>query len=417
LEPKALEALRARIDKAAEAVQPKVVAWRRDFHQNPELGNREFRTAEIVAGHLKALGLEVRTKIAHTGVIGVLKGGRPGPVVALRADMDALPVTEETGLPYQSTIKAVFNGRETGVMHACGHDMHTAMLMGAAESLAAVRENLTGTVVFIFQPAEEGSQTGEEGGASAMIREGALDHPPVEAIFGLHVFPFEVGGIGVRAGGLMAAGDTFRITVRGRQTHAAVPWSGVDPIVVAAQIVLGLQTIVSRQVNLTSAPAVISIGQIEGGNRSNIIPDLVRLVGTIRTFDPAMRLSIHERVRRTAEGIAAATGAQAEIAISDGNPITFNDRDLTARMAGTLRRIAAGPFTADTDPQTTSEDFAYFQQKIPGVYFFLGVAPKGADPAKVEPNHSPRFNPDEGTLLTGVRALAHLAADFLAGIK
>jgi amidohydrolase len=331
--------------------------------------------------------------------------------------MDALPVTEETGLSYQSTVKAVFNGRDTGVMHACGHDMHTAMLMGAAEALAAVRENLPGTVVFIFQPAEEGSQTGEEGGASAIIREGALDQPQVEAIFGLHVFPFEVGGLGVLAGGIMAAGDSLRITVRGRQTHAAVPWAGVDPIVVASQIVLGLQTIISRQVNLTSAPAVISIGQIEGGNRSNIIPDLVQLVGTIRTFDPAMRLSIHERVRRTAESIAAASGATAEVKISDGNPITFNDRDLTARMTGTLRRVAAGPFEADTPAQTTSEDFAYYQQKIPGVYFLLGVAPKGADPATIEPNHSPRFNPDEGALATGVRALSQLAADFLAGVR
>jgi amidohydrolase len=417
LESKAIETLRTRIDQAAEAVQSKVVAWRRDFHQNPELGNREFRTAEIVAGHLKALGLEVKTKIAHTGVIGVLKGGRPGPVVALRADMDALPVTEETGLPYQSTIKAVFNGRETGVMHACGHDMHTAMLMGAAEALAAVRENLTGTVVFIFQPAEEGAPAGEEGGAEVMIREGALDTPRVEAIFGLHVFPFEVGAISVRPGGILAAADTLRITIRGRQTHAAVPWGGVDPIVVASQIVLGLQTIISRQVNLTAAPAVISIGQIEGGNRSNIIPDLVRLVGTIRTFDPAMRRSIHERIRRTAESIAAAAGAEAEVAISEGNPITFNDRDLTARMSGTLRRAAAGSFVSDAPPQTASEDFSCFQQKIPGVYFFLGAAPQGADPAKVEPNHSPRFNPDEGALLTGVRALAHLAADFLAGIK
>ena len=269
--------LHDRIDTAAEAVQPKVVAWRRDFHQNPELSNREVRTSTIVADHLRALGLEVRTGVAKTGVVGVLKGAKPGPVVALRADMDALPVVEETGLPFASTVKTEYNGQQVGVMHACGHDMHTAMLMGAAEVLAAMRGDLPGTVVFLFQPAEEGAPRGEEGGAEVMIREGALDSPKVEAVFGLHVFPFETGGIVFRPEGIMAAGDTVRIRVRGRQTHGALPWAGTDPITVAAQVVLGLQTIVSRQIDLTKAPAVITIGMIRGGHRSNIIPDEVTL--------------------------------------------------------------------------------------------------------------------------------------------
>jgi len=417
LPAKTVEALRLRLDRAAEAVVPKVVAWRRDFHQNPELGNREVRTAGIVARHLTSLGLEVRTNVARTGVIGVLRGGRPGPVVALRADMDALPVTEETDLPFRSTIKAVFNGKETGVMHACGHDMHTAVLMGAAEALASLRNNLPGTVVFIFQPAEEGAPGGEEGGAFLMIREGALDNPKVEAIFGLHQSLTEVGSLGFRAGGAMASSDAFSILVRGRQTHGAMPWAGVDSIVVAAQIVLALQTIVSRQMDLTTAPAVISIGQIEGGNRGNIIPESTRLSGTIRTLDPKMRLDIRTRIRRTAESIAASAGATAEVAIFPGAPVTYNDQALAARMTGTFRRLAGPAFKTDPPPLTASEDFAFYQEKVPGLYFFVGAAPKGSDPAKVEPSHSPRFNPDEGMLPVGVRAMAGAALDYLAGVR
>jgi len=405
--------LHERLDRAATQVMPNVIAWRRDFHQNPELGNREVRTSRIVAEHLRGLGLEVRTGIARTGVVGVLRGGKPGPVVALRADMDALPVTEELDLPFKSTVRTEYNGRQVGVMHACGHDAHMAMLMGAAEVLAGMKVDLAGSVVFLFQPAEEGAPSGEEGGAEEMIKEGALDNPKVDAVFGLHVFPFEAGSIFVRPAGIMAAGDTIRITVRGRQTHGALPWEGVDPIVVASQIVLGLQTIVSRQANLTTAPVVVTLGVIQGGSRSNIIPDEVKMEGTMRTFDQAMRQAIQERVRRTVMGIAQSAGATAEVSIVPGNPITYNDPALTARMLPTLKRVAAGRFDPNAPVSTTSEDFSQYQRKVPGVFFHLGVAPKGADPTKVEPNHSPRFFVDESALVTGVRALASLAVDYL----
>ena len=405
--------LHERIDRAARQVMEKVIAWRRDFHRHPELGNRETRTSGIVAEHLRRLGLEVRTGVARTGVVGVLRGGKPGPVVALRADMDALPVTEATGLPFASTERAEYNGREVGVMHACGHDAHTSMLMGAAEVLAQVKADLPGSVVFIFQPSEEGAPSGEEGGAAVMIAEGALEHPRVDAIFGLHVFPFEAGAIHLRPRGLMAAGDTLAIRVRGRQTHGALPWQGVDPIVVASQIVLGLQTIVSRQSNLTTAPAVITVGVFQAGNRSNIIPDEARLEGTIRTFDEPMRREIHERVTRTAAGIAEAAGASADVTITPGNPVTFNDPALTAKMSPALKRVAAAGFEADAPVTTTSEDFSEYQRRVPGVFFFLGTAPKGVDPSKAEPNHSPRFMVEEDALVTGVRALASVAADYL----
>ena len=408
-----VDPLHERIDRAAGQVMSKVVEWRRDFHQHPELGNREVRTAGVIADHLRRLGLEVRTGVAKTGVVGVLRGAKPGPVVALRADMDALPVTEETDLPFKSTVRAEYNGREVGVMHACGHDGPMSMLMGAAEVLAGMRADLPGAVVFIFQPAEEGAPAGEDGGAPLMIAEGALDNPKVEAIFGLHVFPFEAGGIAVRPGGFMAASDTLAITVRGRQTHGALPWQGVDPIVVASQIVLALQPIISRQADLTTAPAVITLGVFQAGNRSNIIPDEARLEGTIRTFDAAMQRQIHERVRRTATLVAEAAGAAAEVAITTGNPVTFNDPALTQQMLPTLARVAAGPFEPNARVTTTAEDFSAYQQKVPGVFFFLGVAPKGVDPASAEPNHSPRFLLDEEALVTGVRALASLAVDYL----
>ena len=405
--------LHERIDRAARQVMEKVIAWRRDFHRHPELGNRETRTSGIVAEHLRRLGLDVRTGVARTGVVGVLRGGKPGPVVALRADMDALPVTEATGLLFASTERAEYNGREVGVMHACGHDAHTSMLMGAAEVLAQVKADLPGSVVFIFQPSEEGAPSGEEGGAAVMIAEGVLEHPRVDAIFGLHVFPFEAGAIHLRPRGFMAAGDTLAIRVRGRQTHGALPWQGVDPIVVASQIVLGLQTIVSRQSNLTTAPAVVTVGIFQAGNRSNIIPDEARLEGTIRTFDEPMRREIHERVTRTAAGIAEAAGASADVTITPGNPVTFNDPALTAKMSPALKRVAAAGFEADAPVTTTSEDFSEYQRRVPGVFFFLGTAPKGVDPSKAEPNHSPRFMVEEDALVTGVRALASVAADYL----
>ena len=413
-QPPSPDPLHARLDRAAAQAVPDVIEWRRDFHAHPELGNRETRTAGVVADHLRRLGLEVRTGVGRTGVVGVLRGGKPGKVVALRADMDALPVTEETGLPFASTVRTEYNGREVGVMHACGHDAHTAMLMGAATVLASLEDDLPGTVVFIFQPAEEGAPAGEDGGAEVMIAEGALDNPKVEAVFGLHVgiLPHEAGAIAVRPGGFMAAGDTVAIRVRGRQTHGALPWQGIDPIVVASQIVLGLQTIVSRQSDLTTAPAIITLGIFQAGNRSNIIPDEARLVGTIRTFDQAMRTQIHERVQRTARSIAEAAGTTAEVTITPGNPVTHNDPALTERMAPSLARVATR-FVPNAPVTTTSEDFSEYQRRVPGVFFFLGVAPKGADPSKVEPNHSPRFAIDEDALVTGVRALASLAVDYL----
>ena len=410
-------ALAAEAARRAAAVMPKVVAWRRDLHAHPELGNSEVRTAKLVADHLRSLGLDVRTGVAKTGVVAVLRGGRPGPVVALRADMDALPVTEQVDLPFKSTVRTTFNGQDVGVMHACGHDMHTAMLLGAAEVLAGLKAQLPGTVKFIFQPAEEGPPMGETGGAKLMIAEGALASPAPAAIFGLHVgvTPRPAGHLSYRPMGAMAGADVMRMVVRGRQTHGALPWGGVDPVVVAAQVVLGLQTVVSRQVDLTASPAVVTVGSIQGGVRNNIIPDSVVMLGTIRTFDLKMRDTIHARVRRTAEHIAQASGATAEVSFTANAPVTFNDPALTARMLPTLKRVA-GEQNVSLSPQTTgAEDFGYFEQKIPGLFVFLGVMPKGADPATVAPNHSPKFFADESAMPTGVRALAGLALDFLAG--
>jgi amidohydrolase len=405
--------LRADVDRLTAVVQPKVVTWRRDFHQHPELGNRETRTAGIVAAHLKALGLDVRTNVAHTGVIGVLRGGRAGRAVALRADMDALPVTEQTDLPFASKTRTTWNGQEVGVMHACGHDNHVAILMGVAEVLAGMRAQVPGTVTFIFQPAEEGAPRGEDGGAGMMIEQGALLNPRPEAIFGLHVFTGPLGSIGYRAGGFMASGDTFRITVRGRQSHGAQPWRGIDPIVVGAQIVLGLQTIVSRQTDITTTPAVISAGIFRSGVRSNIIPDEAYLEGTIRTFDEAIRLDIHRRVKQTAESIAAASGATALVEIEPGNPVTYNDPELTRRMLPTLERVAPG-LVMERPPQTVAEDFSLFQKEIPGLFVFLGVTPPDQDWKTAAGNHSPLFVADERALPVGVRLLANLALDFLA---
>jgi amidohydrolase len=411
-----LDALHARLDKAADAVMPTVVRWRRDLHAHPELGNQEARTSAFLAEQLRRMGYEVRTGVAKTGVVALLNGGKPGPVVALRADMDALPVTEETGLSFASTARGQYNGREVGVMHACGHDFHMSILLGAAEVLAGMKADLPGTVKIVFQPAEEGVP-GEPGGAEVMVKEGVLENPKVNAMFGLHVgiTPLEAGSITFRPKGLMAAGDTYRIVVKGRQTHGAMPWAGVDPIVVASQIVLGLQTVVSRQIDLTTAPAVVTVGTIEGGSRHNIVPDQVRMSGTIRTFDPDMRKDILARVKRTAESIASSAGATAELILDEGYPVTWNDPALTERMAPSLKRVAAGTFNPNAQPTTTSEDFSYYGQKVPALYFFLGVAPKGADPTTWAANHSPRFNPDEAALITGVRALASLAVDFLAG--
>jgi amidohydrolase len=404
----------AQVDQLAGEVEHKVIAWRRDIHANPELGNREFRTAKLVADHLRSLGIEVKTGVAHTGVIGLLRGGRPGPVVALRADMDALPVTEQTGLPFASKVKAMWAGQETGVMHACGHDAHVAILMGVAEVLSKMRAELPGSVKFIFQPAEEGAPQGEEGGARLMVKQGVLDNPVPEAIFGLHVSsPLPAGRVGYRAGPLMASSDGFRIVVKGKQTHGARPWGGVDPIVVAAQIVLGLQTIASRQVDVTLEPSIVTVGMIRGGNRSNIIPDEVEMVGTVRAFNEEMRRDIHRRIKQTAESIAQSAGATATASIAYGYDVTTNNEALTERSVATLRRVA-GPTNVFLNPKITgSEDFSAYQKVIPGFFFFLGVKPADLPPEKTGSNHSPLFVVDEGQLKTGVRLLASLALDYL----
>jgi len=396
------------------ALEPRVIEWRRDIHANPELGNREFRTSALVADHLRSLGMEVRTGIAHTGVAALLKGGRPGPMVALRADMDALPVTEQTGLPFASEVRVEYAGQQTGVMHACGHDAHVAILMGVAELLASMRDELSGSVLFIFQPAEEGPPEGEEGGAELMLKEGLFDWQRPDAVFGLHVLSnLTAGHIGYRPGPAMAAADRFEIIVKGAQTHGSMPWLGVDPIVPAAQIVLGLQTIASRQVNISDVPVVISVGQIKGGIRNNIIPGDVYLQGTIRTFDEGIREDIHARVHQTASGLAAASGAAAEVHVHRGYPVTVNDPGLVAASLPSLHRAAGKNRVFEVPRLMPAEDFSYFANEVPGFYFYLGATPAGVNPATAPTNHSPIFDIDESTLRVGVEALATVALDYM----
>lgn len=394
------------VDELAAAINDQVVEWRRDIHANPELGMQEFRTAGLVAEHLESLGIEVETGVGGTGVVGVLRGGRPGPVVALRADMDGLPVTELADVPFASKVTTTWQGREVGVMHACGHDNHVAILMGVASVLAEMQDELPGTVKFIFQPAEEGP-----GGAAPMLADGAFENPRPDAVFGLHVFPSPVGTISYRTGGMLASSDGLRIVVRGVQTHGAMPWAGVDPIATASQIVVGLQTIVSRQVDLTDSPAIVTIGQIEGGNRGNIIPDTVLMIGTIRTLNPDTREMVHERVRRMAENVAEANGAEADVTINLGYPVTVNDPALTRRMVPSIERVV-GSGVVVMPPATGAEDFSYFAEEVPGMFIGLGVG--ADDPALVHPNHSPYFYADERALPIGVRAMASLAVDFLS---
>ncbi|HKY90208.1 MAG TPA: amidohydrolase [Nevskiaceae bacterium] len=414
----AQSALQARVDALIPTVEAGVIADRRHFHQHPELGNREFKTSAFIAKRLKSLGYEVRTGVAKTGVVGTLRGGKPGPVVALRADMDALPVVEEVDLPFASKVRTTFDGKDVGVMHACGHDAHMAILLGVAKVLADVREDLPGTVKLIFQPAEEGAPEGEEGGAKLMVQEGVLrDEPKPSAIFGLHVFSFyDAGTLAWRAGGLLASSDTMLVTVKGRQTHGAMPWQGVDPITVAAQIVLALQTIPSRQMDITKAPTLISIGKIEGGVRNNIIPDEVVMKGTIRALDPAMRTALMERITRTATEIAASAGATATVEFGKevAYPVTFNDPALTERMQPTLARATKGAKLVQADPIMGAEDFSFFAQEIPGLYLALGSRKPGTPAAEAPANHSPKFHLDESGMLLGVRALADLAVDYLA---
>jgi len=407
------------LEQAARSVDEQVVAWRRDFHQHPELSNREFRTSQKVAEHLTTLGLEVKTGIARTGVVAILRGGRPGPTIALRADMDALPVTEQVDVPFKSQATAEYRGEKVGVMHACGHDAHTAILMGAAQALAAMRKDLPGTVLFVFQPAEEGAPDGETGGASVMLDEGIFELAKPEAVFGLHVWSaLPAGTIGYRTGPFMAASDRYRILVKGRQTHGSRPWGGVDPIVAASQIVMGLQTVVSRQLDITSYPAVLSVGAIKGGIRNNIIPDEVEMIGTFRTFDPAVRQQLIERMTRTAEDIAHASGATATVEVAtDNNPVVVNDAALTSRMLPSLARVAADGKAHEIPYVTGAEDFAFYAERVPGLFFFVGTTPPGTDAATAPSNHSPLFYIDESSLPVGLRAMLGVAVDYLQGTR
>jgi amidohydrolase len=394
-------------------LEQKVIEWRRDLHQHPELSNREFRTAKVIAKHLKDLGLEVQTGIAHTGVVGVLVGGKPGPTIAMRADMDALPVIEQTDLPFKSTAKSEYRGKEVGVMHACGHDLHMAMLMGAAEKLTSMKDEVAGTIVFIFQPAEEGAPNDEEGGAELMLKEGLFTKHKPEVVFGIHVWSAgNTGHIGYREGPLMASSDRFEITVKGRQTHGSRPWGGVDPIVAAGQIIGSTQTIVSRQVNITKAPAVISFGIIEGGVRNNIIPDEVYLEGTIRNFDMDNRAQIFKNLKTTAEMTAKATGAEAHVHIDEGYPVTINDIDLTRNMLPTIERVAGKDKVHVNDLVTGAEDFSFFALEVPGLFVFLGVTPEGENAVSAPSNHSPFFYADEKSLKTGTELYVNWVLDY-----
>jgi amidohydrolase len=419
--PDAAIAQASPLDAATEAriaaIEPKVIAWRRDIHQHPELGNREFRTAGLVADHLRALGLEVQTGVAHTGVVALLRGGRPGPVVLLRADMDALPVTERVDLPFASKARATYNGEEVGVMHACGHDTHVAILMGVAEVMAAMRAEIPGTVKFVFQPAEEGPPAGEEGGAELMVREGVLRNPAVDAAFALHISSATaVNTITYNPRGTYASADDFRILVKGRQTHGGYPWNGVDPIVTSAQIINALQTVVSRQVNLTENAAVVTIGRIQGGVRSNIIPEQVEMVGTLRALSPEDRVLLHDRVRRIATSVGESMGATVEVQIpvTTAYPVTYNDPELTARMVPVLEAVAGPGRVQLRRPVTGAEDFAFFAEKVPGFYITLGGRPAHVAEADAPAHHTPEFHVDDSGLGLGVRAMTAMALHYLA---
>lgn len=411
--------LLAKADNLADKVEPQVVEWRRHFHEHPELSNRETETAARIAAELKKMGIEVETGVAKTGVVGILKGGKPGPVVALRADIDGLPVTERADIPFASKAKGVYNGNEVGVMHACGHDTHIAMLLGAAEVLSSMKKELPGTVKFIFQPAEEGAPAGEEGGASLMVKEGVLTKgPKPEVIFGLHInSQTEVGTVKYRPNGIMAGSDVFRIKVKGKQVHGASPWAGVDPIVVSSQIIYGLQTIISRQTELTEDAAVVTVGMIHGGVRNNIIPEEVEMEGTIRTLNTEMQQKIHEKIRRTATSIAESAGATAEVSIRQSAPVTFNNPDLMAKMLPTLQATAGKDKVVHMKAVTGAEDFSYYQKEIPGLYLFVGGMAKGQDPATAPAHHTPDFKIDESGMKLGVRTLTNLTLDYMSSKK
>jgi len=401
------------IDRAAAAVQPQVVEWRRWFHQNPELSNREFNTSARIADILRGMGLKPRTGIARTGLVAIIEGGLPGPLVAIRADMDALPVVEQTGLPFASTARSTYNGQDVGVMHACGHDAHMAMALGAAKILNDMKAQLAGSVMLIFQPAEEGPPAGEDGGASMMLDEGIFAERLPAAVFGIHVgLGAPSGRFLVKPGPMMAAADRYQITVKGKQTHGARPWDGIDPIVVSAQIILGLQTIASRQVDVTLAPSIISVGRISGGIRNNVIPDKVEIEGTIRTFDPDMRTYIHAAVERTARLIAESAGAEIEFVLDQGPPPLQNDAELTSLILPALERASGQP-ALSLQPQTVAEDFSEYGKLTPAVYVFLGNGPPGVAPATLPSNHSPFFDMYEPSMENGVKAFGYMVVDYL----
>jgi amidohydrolase len=408
--------LQNEIQTKVKAIEQKVIDWRRDIHQNPELGNREVRTAALVAKHLKSLGIEVITNVGITGVIGILKGALPGPVIALRADMDALPVLERTPVPFASKVKTIYNGKETSVMHACGHDSHVAILMGVAEILSGMQKDLKGSVKFIFQPAEEGAPKGEEGGAELMIKEGALKNPNVDVIFGLHInAQVEAGKITYRPGGMFAGVGDLKITVKGKSSHGAEPWSSIDPIVTSAQIINNLQTIISRNVNITRNAAVVTIGSIHGGNRSNIIPEQVEMLGTVRTFSDADEKLVFDRIRQIATKTAEANGAEAivELPYSAHYPVTFNNLELTAKMLPSLQRSAGISNVLLVPAETGAEDFSFFANEVPGFYFYIGGLPKGQDPKTSASHHTPDFFLDESGFILGVNAMVNLVTDYM----
>lgn len=405
----------ATLDAAVSKAEPQVIAWRRDLHAHPELSNRETRTSQFVAQQLRSFGLEVKTGIGLTGVAALLRGGQPGPTIGLRADMDALPVAEQTDVPFKSTVTTEFRGEKVGVMHACGHDAHTAMLLGVAKVLAAQRQSLRGQVLFIFQPAEEGAPEGETGGASRMIAEGLFNVAKPEAIFGLHVIAsLPTGVIGYRPGPMMAGSDSFTITVTGRQTHGSRPWGGVDPVVTSAEIISALQTIVSRQIDITEVPTVISVGAIKGGIRFNIIPDSVEMIGTIRTFDPEIREDVIRRMEHTVTNVASAHGATATLQVRDSAiPPVINDAALTQRVLPTLERVVGKGKVQTISLQTTAEDFSFYAQQAPSFFFWVGITPPDRDPATAAFNHSPLFYVDESGMAVGMRAMLAIATDYL----
>ena len=414
------DVVKNKVNQSADKIESKVIAWRRDFHEHPELGNNELRTAGIVAKHLQSLGIEVKTGVAKTGVVGILRGGKPGPVIALRADMDGLPVIERTPVPFASKVKTRYNGQEVGVMHACGHDSHIAILMGVAEILSSMKNELAGTVKFIFQPAEEGAPLGEEGGAELMVKEGVMENPHVDVVFGLHInSQTEVGKISYRPGGTMAGVNDMRIVIKGRSAHGAYPWSSIDPIVVSAQIINNLQTIVSRNLNITENAGVVTIGSIHGGNRSNIIPEQVEMMGTIRALSSDDEKMLIERIKQIVTKTAEANGATAEIKIpyTSHYPVTFNDVALTEKMLPSLRNTAGAENVQLKPAVTGAEDFSFFQQKAPGLFFFLGGMPKGGDPKTAPSHHTPDFYIDESGFKLGVKAMTNLVLDYMQMAK